>query len=97
MKSYWAYIITNKTNGTLYIGSTSDLGGRIWEHKNKTVPGSFSAKYNLDRLVHYEGLSNLSNMVNRERNLKDYKRAWKLNLINHDNPQWEDLSAGWYE
>ena len=93
---YCVYIITNKPKGTLYIGSTSDLEGRIWEHKNKQFKHSFSNNYNLDKLVYYEEFDNPSEMVARERNLKDWHRQWKLDLIEEDNPEWNDLSKNWY-
>ena len=93
---YYVYIITNKPSGTLYIGSTSDLEGRIWEHKNKEFKYSFSDTYNLYKLVYYEECDNSSEMVSRERNLKDWHRSWKIELIEKDNPKWKDLSSGWY-
>ncbi len=93
---YCVYIITNKPKGTLYIGSTSDIEGRIWEHKNKQFKHSFSSNYNLDKLVYYEEFDNPSEMVARERNLKDWRRQWKLDLIEEDNPKWNDLSKNWY-
>lgn len=76
--------------GTLYIGSTSDLPGRICQHKSKAFPG-FTAKYGVDRLVYYEWHDSLEDMVARERQLKEWKRAWKLRLIIESNPDWDDL------
>jgi len=84
------YILTNKRNGTLYIGVTSDLAKRIWEHKNNTVAG-FTKKYNLHHLVLYELHENMESAILREKRLKDYKRSWKLRLIESMNPDWQDL------
>ncbi len=75
---------------TLYIGSTSDLPGRIWQHKNKQIPG-FTSKYNVDKLVFYEWHDSLREMVIREHQLKEWKRNWKIRLIIQFNPQWRDL------
>ncbi len=86
----YVYIITNKKEGTLYIGVTSNLSKRIYEHKQKFVDG-FSKKYNLDKLVYYEILNNIQEAIKREKQLKNWKREWKLNIINKFNPNWEDL------
>ena len=86
----WVYILTNKKMGTLYVGSTSDLIGRVWQHKNKAIPG-FTSKYNVDKLVYYEWHNRLDDMVKRERQMKDWHRAWKLRLIIDNNPDWRDL------
>ena len=80
----YVYIMASGPMGTLYIGSTSDLIGRIWQHKNKEYPGSFTAKY-------YETFTNMENMVNRERQLKKWNRNWKIKLIIRQNPNWIDL------
>lgn len=95
--SYHIYIITNKKRGTLYIGSTSDIEGRIWEHKNKSFKGSFSDIYNLDKLVYYEELDGPLEMVNRERTLKNWHRDWKISLIEKHNPDWLDLGRDWFD
>jgi putative endonuclease len=84
------YILTNKRNGTLYIGVTSDLAKRVWEHKNNMVAG-FTKKYNLHHLVWYELHENMESAILREKRLKDYKRLWKLRLIESMNPDWQDL------
>ena len=76
--------------GTLYIGSTTDLVGRIWQHKNKAIPG-FTSKYNIDKLVYYEWHDSLSDMVLRERQLKKWNRNLKYRLIIQKNPDWNDL------
>ncbi len=84
-------------NGTLYIGSTSDLKGRVWEHKDKVNPKSFTAKYSIFKLVYYEECPDALEMVATERSLKKWDRAWKLRLIEKDNPRWDDLSEGWFD
>lgn len=86
----YVYILTNKPMGTLYIGSTTDLVGRIWQHKNKAIPG-FTSKYNIDKLVYYEWRDSLNEMVLRERQLKKWNRNWKYRLIIQKNPDWNDL------
>ena len=89
-KLFCVYIITNKKNGTLYVGVTSDLPKRIWQHKNKVVDG-FSKKYNLDKLVYYEVHSGPKEAIKREKRLKFWQRKWKIDLIRKSNPNWEDL------
>jgi putative endonuclease len=84
------YIITNKKNGVLYIGVTSDLSKRIWEHKNKITKG-FAAKYNLDKLVYCEHYESIEEAITREKILKNWKRDWKIKLIEAANPHWNDL------
>jgi len=84
------YIITNKKYGTLYIGVTSNLVKRVYEHKNKLVDG-FIKKYNLSKLVYYELFENMKSAIIREKRLKKWNREWKLELINNFNPNWEDL------
>jgi putative endonuclease len=90
MRAYYIYIITNKYNGTLYIGVTSDLKKRIWEHKNKVMKG-FSAKYNVNQLVYFEEYDDINSAIYREKCLKEWKREKKLNLITENNPDWNDL------
>ena len=84
------YILSNKQNGTLYIGVTSDLVKRVWQHKSKVCQG-FSNKYGLDRLVFYELHSDIKAAIVREKQLKKWRRQWKLSLINEQNPNWVDL------
>jgi putative endonuclease len=84
------YILASKRNGTLYIGVTSDLVKRIWEHKNDMVEG-FTKRYGVHHLVWYELHENMESAIQREKRLKDWKRAWKLELIESDNPNWKDL------
>lgn len=85
------YIITNSRNGTLYIGVTSDLMRRAAEHKRKAYPNSFSAKHQLDKLVYYEAFDDIRTAINREKQLKDWNRDWKKDLIEKQNPNWDDL------
>jgi putative endonuclease len=89
-KGAYVYIMTNKTNGTLYIGVTSDLIKRTYEHKNHIVEG-FTSKYGLDKLVYYEIFDDIGNAVLREKQMKKWNRAWKLKRINEFNPTWKDL------
>lgn len=91
MKSAFIYIMTNKNNSTLYVGFTTQLAGRIWEHKQKVDPKSFTAQYNLDKVVYYERLESPSAGIEREKQLKAGSRAKKEALINESNPDWVDL------
>jgi putative endonuclease len=91
MKSGFIYIITNYTNTTLYIGVTSNLPKRITEHIEKRFKNSFSAKYNLNKLVYYELFQLIGDSIGREKQLKAGSRAKKLELINSFNPNWDDL------
>jgi putative endonuclease len=84
------YILANKRNGTLYVGVTSDLVKRIWEHKNNIVEG-FTKDYNVHQLVWYELHESMESAIIREKRIKDWKRAWKLQLIEGKNPDWLDL------
>jgi putative endonuclease len=85
------YIITNKNNTTLYVGVTSRLKERIWEHKTKKYPDSFSARYNLNVLVYYESFLSIEAAIQRENALKGKSRNKKIELINALNPKWLDL------
>ena len=89
-KQYYVYILASRRNGTLYIGITSDLIRRIWEHKNKAVAG-FSSRYGVDKLVYYEIFDDPENAIKREKRLKFYTRKWKIDLIEKTNPEWKDL------
>jgi putative endonuclease len=88
--SYFIYILTNKKFGTLYIGITRDLVRRIYEHKEKLLDG-FSKKYGLDKLVYYEIFDSVIDAISREKQLKNWKREWKIELIKKMNPEWKDL------
>ncbi|MCW8092985.1 GIY-YIG nuclease family protein [Alteromonas sp. ASW11-130] len=92
MKSPALYIITNNYNTTLYIGVTSNLPQRIYQHKNKHVKG-FTSKYNLEKLVYFEQYMTMPDAILREKRLKNWRRAWKNQLITEFNPDWEDLYA----
>ena len=84
------YILASKRNGTLYIGVTSDLVRRVWEHRNDLVAG-FSQRYRTHLLVWFERHETMESAIVRERRLKEWKRAWKLELIEEENPVWRDL------
>ena len=89
-KQFYIYILASKRNGTLYIGVTSDLIKRVWEHKNKLVEG-FTKKYDVNKLVYFERHEDALGAIRREKRLKEWKRKWKLDLIEKDNPSWKDL------
>lgn len=90
MKQYFVYILASKKNGTLYIGVTSDLLGRVWQHKNKVVDG-FTKRYTVDKLVYYEQTEDARSALTREKQLKNWKRQWKMELIEKENSKWCDL------
>ena len=90
MKQSYVYIVTNKCEGTLYIGVTSDLLKRIYEHRTGAVDG-FTKRYNLHHLVYYEVFEDITAAIAREKQLKKYLRQWKLDLITKANPHWQDL------
>ena len=90
MKVFYVYMMASKRNGTLYVGSTSDLIKRVWEHKAKVIPG-FTAQYNVHLLVYYETHSMYVEAARREKRLKNWCRQWKINLIEELNPRWGDL------
>ena len=94
-KEYYVYIMTNKSK-TLYIGVTSNLMRRVREHKEKLIEG-FTSKYNIHILVYYESTLNVHVALDREKQLKGWLRAKKIALINSMNPEWKDLSEGWFE
>ncbi len=86
----YVYILINQKNGTLYVGVTGDLVKRIFQHKNKIFKG-FTCKYGVDKLVYYEVCSDGLGAIQREKQLKCWRRDWKINLIEEQNPHWEDL------
>ena len=90
-KTCAVYIMTNYSQSSLYIGVTSNLQKRVWEHKNKVVAG-FTKKYNINRLVYYELTDSIETAINREKQLKRWHREWKINLIKEMNPYFRDLS-----
>jgi putative endonuclease len=89
----WVYIMTNRRDGVLYVGVTSDLKGRVAKHKAKHYANSFSAQYNLDKLVYYEKIDGMSKAIDREKQLKAGNRARKVKLIEGMNPEWTDLCS----
>ncbi|OGE83054.1 MAG: GIY-YIG nuclease [Candidatus Doudnabacteria bacterium RIFCSPHIGHO2_01_FULL_49_9] len=93
MNSYYVYILASKKNGTLYIGVTSDLIKRIYEHKHNLVAG-FTKKYNVHDLVYFEETSDIQSAIAREKQLKNWKRKWKIELIEKTNLEWKDLYDG---
>jgi putative endonuclease len=90
MRGGWVYIMTNKSNGTLYIGVTSDLRRRAYEHRLGAVEG-FTKRHGLTRLVHAERYEDIRLAIQRETSLKRWRRSWKLELIAASNPDWADL------
>ena len=92
-KAFFVYLLASGVRGTLYVGVTSDLVKRVWEHQTKAVPG-FTARYGVDRLVWYEPHENAESAIRREKQIKEWKRDWKLNLIERHNPHWIDLYPG---
>jgi putative endonuclease len=89
-KNFAVYILASKRNGTLYIGVTSDLPKRIWEHREAVIEG-FTKEYGVKTLVWYEMHENAESAITREKRLKKWNRAWKVRLIEEKNPQWDDL------
>ena len=90
MEAYFVYILASRRNGTLYVGMTNDLVRRVWEHKQDLVEG-FTKKYGVHRLVWFETAERPEAAISREKQLKKWKRAWKLELIEEGNPEWKDL------
>jgi putative endonuclease len=87
--NYYVYLLASRKHGTLYVGVTSDLVRRVYEHKTKAVPG-FTSKYGVDRLVWYECYDDPVSAITREKELKKWRRDWKISLIEEDNPDWTD-------
>ena len=88
---YYVYIMTNTYNTVLYTGVTNNLDRRMWEHRNKLNPFSFTAKYKIHKLVHFETFTYVLDAIHREKQIKAGSRAKKINLIESKNPQWENL------
>lgn len=87
---FYVYVLASKPYGTLYVGVTSDLVRRVWEHKCKAVPG-FTVRYDVDRLVWFEAHEPAEAAIRREKQIKEWKRVWKISLIEGDDPRWVDL------
>ena len=90
MKQFYVYILASKKNGTLYVGVTSDIRKRIYEHREGLYDG-FTKQHSIKRLVWYEVHDTVATAIQREKNLKDWKREWKIELIEDKNPDWNDL------
>jgi putative endonuclease len=89
---FFVYLLASKPHGTLYVGVSADLLKRVWEHKNKVVPG-FTSRYGVDKLVWFEARESREAALKREKQIKEWRRAWKRELIEVDNPHWVDLSS----
>ena len=90
LKQFYVYILSSRRNGTLYVGVTSNLVQRVWQHKNDQVDG-FCKKYNVKQLVYFEPHDTAESAILREKQIKKWNRAWKLKLIEKENPHWNDL------
>ena len=90
MKTYFVYIMASKKNGTLCLGVTSNLQRRVWKHKNNVHEG-FTKKYGVHRLVWYEMTNQIEAAIRREKQMKKWRRQWKIDLIEENNPNWDDL------
>ena len=89
-RSYWVYILASRIGGTIYIGVTNDLVRRVFEHRSDLIPG-FTSEHGVHKLVYYEQHSTAESAIKREKRLKKWKRAWKIELIEKQNPNWDDL------
>lgn len=96
MKKYYVYIITNKVKTVLYVGVTSNLWWRVNQHKNKLIEG-FTSRYNINKLVYYEEFQYVNDAIKREKQLKNWRRQWKFDLIRRDNPYFDDITSDWYQ
>ena len=90
MRTYWVYVLASRAYGTLYIGVTNDLLGRVQYHRDR-CGSKFTGRYRVDKLVHYEPIGDIETAIQREKSLKRYRRQWKINLIERSNPYWSDL------
>ncbi|MBI4744939.1 MAG: GIY-YIG nuclease family protein [Actinobacteria bacterium] len=94
IRIYYVYLLTNWNNKVIYVGVTNDLERRIYEHKNKLIKG-FTEKYNVTKLVYFEETQNIIAAIEREKEIKKWRREKKNQLVNLINPRWDDLSLGW--
>jgi putative endonuclease len=92
--NFYVYILSNEWR-TIYVGVTNDLERRVWEHKNKAVPG-FTTRYDIDRLIYFEHFTDIRDAIAREKQIKGWKRFKKVALVDTMNPQWKDLAADWF-
>jgi putative endonuclease len=92
-KIYLVYMMANRKNGAIYTGVTGDPAGRVWQHKTHAFKGSFTERYDCDKLVWYEVTDSPEPAILREKQIKEWKRAWKVRLIEEANPEWRDLSG----
>jgi putative endonuclease len=90
MRCFYVYIMTNRPNGTLYVGVTNDIARRAWEHRAGILDG-FTKRYGLKRLVYFETFDSIVTAIQREKTMKHWSRAWKVRLIMRTNPEWDDL------
>ena len=97
MKTYWVYILANKHNNVVYVGMTNDLRRRVLEHKTGKYSTAFTRRYNITKLVWHEQRTGLQETLLHEKRLKRWRRPWKDALITTMNPDWKDLSDGWYD
>ncbi len=96
MKTYYVYMVTNRSRVVLYIGMTNSLVRRVWQHEHGDVPG-FTKRYNVNRLVYYESYNDPRDAISREKELKGWRRSKKNALVETLNPKWADLSAMLYQ
>lgn len=90
MKTYYVYLMSSQKHGTLYVGVTNDLIRRVWEHKHDVVEG-FTKKYQVHWLVWFEETTDVTTAIQREKQIKKWRRQWKIDLIEKENPNWDDL------
>jgi putative endonuclease len=95
VKTFYVYIMASES-GTLYIGVTSNIKKRFWEHKNHLVPG-FTEKYRIEKLLYFETIGDAISAINREKQMKKWRREKKVKLIDSINPRWTDISQDWYD
>ena len=95
VRQYCVYVLTNVWRTVLYTGMTNALKRRVWEHKNRHVPG-FTKQYNCDRLVYYDTFTEVNDAIAAEKRIKGWSRWKKIALIEQNNPEWEDLAAAWF-
>ena len=93
MHCAWVYILTNSRQTVLYVGVTNNLATRLWEHRTKQNPTCFTARYNIHKLIYYEGLDSIVEAIAREKFIKGKSRKWKEALVQKMNPDWNDLTA----